>query len=97
LLQRGSIATLAAFKDTPMFLFTVNNTFIITGRGLLLTPGPGNKTAKIGSKIKLIRPDKSIIETRIKGIIFEGNHDILIGAGLKKEDVPIGTEVWLSE
>lgn len=80
-----------------MLLFIVEQTFMITGRGLILTPGLGERLVEAGSEIKLIRPDKSILETTIRGIGFNFNHDILIGAEIKKEDVPIGTEVWLKE
>lgn len=79
-----------------MFLFKVEDLFEIKGRGLILVPGLGDKVkfAKIGNKIKLIRPDKSEIEAIISGIAFQRNYDILVD-NLKKEDVPIGTEVWL--
>ena len=80
-----------------MLLFTVDNTFMITGRGLILTPGLGKNYVKVGAKIKLVRPDKSIIETTIRGISFNENFDILVGANLTKDDIPAGTEVWLDE
>lgn len=80
-----------------MFLFTVNQTYMITGRGLLLTPGLGNKEAKIGDAIKLIKPDNTTLDTIITGIVFNENRDILVGSSLTKEDVPAGTEVWLLE
>ena len=80
-----------------MFLFKVEERFMMTGRGLILVPGLGDKTAKTGDKIRIIRPDNSIIETVIKGIAFNSNRDILIGGELTKEDVPVGSEVWLSK
>jgi hypothetical protein len=52
---------------------------------------------EVGSKIQLIRPDQSIIETQIRGITFSDKHDILVGENVKKEDVPLGTEVWLMD
>jgi hypothetical protein len=79
-----------------MFLFRVDNTFLITGVGLVLTPGFGNNRVKVGISIRLIRPDGSVIETRITGIVF-GVHHISVGAEIKKDDVPLGTEVWLNE
>ena len=82
-----------------IFLFKVEETFTVReSYGLVLTPGLADKVriAKIGSRLKLIRPDKSIIEARIDGITFEGEHDIMI-KGLHKEDVPHGTEVWLMD
>jgi hypothetical protein len=79
------------------YLFTVEATFVITDRGVVLYPGFENNSATLGSPIRLIRPDQSIIETQIRGVSFSENHDILIGEKIKKEDVPIGTEVWLQE
>jgi hypothetical protein len=79
-----------------MLLFKVEETFLLTRIGLVLTPGPANNTAKISAKIRLIRPDKTIIDTKISGINFQTNN-IVIKDNLKKEDVPIGTEVWLIE
>ena len=79
-----------------MFLFKVEQAFMITGRGLVLTSGLGDKIVATGSKLKLVRPDKSVLETTITGVTFGEKRDILIGSNIKKEDVPIGTEVWLS-
>lgn len=42
------------------------------------------------------RPDGSTIITAIKGISFNLNRDILVDSNLTKEDVPIGSEVWLN-
>ena len=66
---------------------------------MVLFPGLGDKIkfAKSGSKIRLLRPDRSAIETTISGIGWEGDHPILIGQEIKKEDVPVGTEVLLNE
>lgn len=79
-----------------IFLFKVEDRFMISGRGLLLTPGLGDKwgLVKTGGEIKLIRPDKSEITTKIHGVTFEGQHDILVSPGLTKDQVPAGTEVW---
>jgi hypothetical protein len=81
------------------FLFTVEDRFLISDRGLVLTPGLGDnmKFSRTGSEIKLIRPDKSELRTTIKGIAFEGNHDILIPLTITKDEVLIGTEVWTIE
>jgi hypothetical protein len=37
------------------------------------------------------------LKTSIKGITLEGNHDILILLTITKDEVPIGTEVWMIE
>jgi len=39
-----------------------------------------------------VRPDKSALDTKIAGITFE-TRDILLGPEVRKEDVPVGTEV----
>jgi hypothetical protein len=81
-----------------VLLFKVENQFLVT-LGLILTPGLGDSVNFVttGAKIRLVRPDKSELITTIKGITFEGNHDILISSEFSKEDVPIGTEVWTTE
>ena len=79
-----------------MLLFTVEDRFLITGLGIVLAPGLGKTMAKVNDKIRLIKPDKTTIDTTIQGIIFE-TKGILIGAHLTKADIPIGTEVWLVE
>jgi hypothetical protein len=81
------------------FLFKVEDRFLISDRGLVLTPGLGANVnfVRTGSEIRLIRPDKSEVTTSIQGITFEGNHDILIPLTITKDEVPIGTEVWTIE
>jgi hypothetical protein len=81
-----------------MYLFTVDDTFEITGRGIVLTPGLGDKVGQVpnGSSIKLILPDKSLVYSSIRAIQFEGDHPIMIDV-MSKDDVPIGTEVWLNQ
>lgn len=81
-----------------MFLFKVEDSFMITGRGLVLTPGLGENKANLGDKIKIIRPDKTIIETSIKGVtLFSIKRYIYVGSSFTKEDVPINSDVWLIE
>ena len=80
-----------------MFLFKVQDKFLITGRGLILIPGLGDKKATVGDPIKIIKPDQTVIETTIRGIGFNEFRDILVGKELTKDDVPIGSEVWLNK
>ena len=77
------------------YLFTVENVFWISDRGVVVISGLRTKIARIGDRLQLIRPDKSTIETKIRGLEFLENWGVLLGDELKKEDVPIGTEVWL--
>lgn len=80
-----------------MFLFKVQDRFFMTGLGLILVPGLGDKKATIGDSIKIVKPDQTIIETTIRGISFNEFRDILVGKDLTKDDVPIGSEVWLNK
>lgn len=84
-------------KDIWMFLFKVKDRFLITGRGLILVPGLINKITTIGDCIKIVTPDQTIIETTIRGISFNEFRDILVGEDLTKEDVPIGSYVYLNK
>jgi hypothetical protein len=82
-------------------LFTVEDTFLIEGRGLVLAPGLGRDArCCVGDSISLKRPDGRVIESVISGIALGGVNangiDILL-KGLEKDDVPIGTEVWSVE
>lgn len=76
------------------YLFTVEKTFTIADRGIMLVAAPNDKPFKPGNKIKLVLPGKTEIETQIVAVVFE-TRDIIIDKNIRKEDVPIGTEVWL--
>lgn len=86
-----------------MLLFVVDGVFNVTGRGVILTPGilfyDEHTSIKTGTKVKIIKPDKSEVIAAITGIEWKTNktnfHPILVGNKLIKEDVPIGSEVWL--
>ena len=77
-----------------MFLFKVEDRFMVTRIGLVLVPGCGDKKVSINDKIKIVRPDNSFIETTVMGT--STNHDISVGNSLTKDDVPVGSEVWLN-
>lgn len=80
-----------------MHLTTVENSFMITGRGLVLVPGLGENARRVqaGARIKLVRPDGSVMHTTIQGDSFNDGHELLVGPEVVKADVPVGTEVWL--
>lgn len=80
-----------------MLLFVVEQIFLVTGRGVVLLPGLGKHFVRVGTPIRLIRPDGSTLHTHIRGIGFNEFNDIAIGADLTKADVPVGTEVWVDE
>ncbi|MCG8700138.1 MAG: hypothetical protein MI922_18930 [Bacteroidales bacterium] len=68
-------------------------------KGLILIPGIEDKAPKInvGDKVKLIRPDKSELFSKIIGITSTGGINIMIENKYKKEDIPIDKEVWLMD
>jgi hypothetical protein len=82
------------------FLYNVADRFLITGRGVIIvarqedlrSQGPGSL---VGKKIRLIRPDKTEIETHVSGQVFEHPWDIVLPPNIEKNDVPVGTEVWV--
>ena len=86
-------------------LSIVNDVIDIAGRGCVLFPGipiGAPYTAKVRDPIRLVRPDKSILETYISGIeIFRGAvagpFPILMPREIQKSDIPIGTTVVLAE
>ena len=80
-----------------MFLFKVAETFRITGRGLALIPDTKYPYTATGSKIKLIHPDKTVLETKIIGIAFVEPCAVLIKDESESAAIPTGTEVWLIE
>lgn len=84
------------------YLFTVDDTFLLGGRGLVLVPGirgEDRRRVRIDDPISLRRPDGSYLETRIGGLEHldppppSGITPILL-KGIAKSEVPIGTEIW---
>lgn len=82
-------------------LFTVEDTFLIHNRGLVLVPGiipEVEERFRAGDPIILLRPDGSSIEVKIGGLeLLDPNprYDVVIMLkGMSKNDVPVGTEVW---
>lgn len=83
-------------------LFTVEDTFLIEGRGLVPVPGivlQGDECFQVGDPIRLKRPDESEIAWRIGGLELlcpppRPDEVVVLLKGLNKDDVPIGTEVW---
>jgi translation elongation factor EF-Tu-like GTPase len=87
------------------YLFTVADTFVIKGRGIVLTPASGKYRIAVGWTIELRRPDGAIRTTVVRGIEmldpppFDGRYNpgILVPADISLDDVPVGTEVWTCE
>lgn len=89
------------------YLFTVADSFQIQKRGCVLVPGlstePGSPVVKNGARLKLLLPDGTELETvlqTIELINYKTKPDkmtlpILLRGEFKKENVPIGTDVFL--
>jgi hypothetical protein len=83
-------------------LFTVENTFLIPGRGLVPIPGivpQGDEMFRAGDPLMLKLPDGSAINWQIGSLelisTWSANDVVFVLLkGLDTADVPIGTEVW---
>jgi hypothetical protein len=83
-------------------LFTIEDTFLIKGRGLVLFPGivpEGDERFHVGDPILLKRRDGSSLAWHIGALelIFGGpprDDVVILLRELGKNDVPVGTEVW---
>jgi hypothetical protein len=86
----------------PRCLFVVSDTFIIRGRGIVLCPGiipKGEERFRWGDSVELRRPDGTVLRVKIAIELLsptpkDGSFPILLAEPSRKEDVPIGTEVW---
>ena len=82
-------------------LFTVEDTFIIRGRGLVMVPGiipEGDERFRVGDQILLKRPDGSESVVNIDSLELptpNRRHEVWVMLkNTSKQDMPIGTEVW---
>lgn len=87
-------------------LFVVDDTFTVFGRGIALLPGvPKYETGPRvipGMPIELRRPDGSRLETTIRAVEWfqtppAPTAPLHLPPEIRKEDVPVGTEVWLHD
>ncbi|HEY0015818.1 MAG TPA: hypothetical protein VGC13_05845 [Longimicrobium sp.] len=73
----------------------------IAVRGCVILPGlprGSDFRVRVGDGLLLKRPDGSQVATTVRGIEIGGRGPgsaVLVGAELRKTDIPIGTEVWL--
>ncbi len=86
-------------KDDINLIGIVEDIFQVSGRGVILCLSVKAKefNLSIGTKIKIVKSDRNVLTTKICGIIWQSQKDILIEEEIKKEDVPLGSEVWLDE
>jgi len=83
-------------------LFTVEETFTVQGRGVVLLPELkplGEERFKVGDPLILKRPDGAEDKVSIAGLELlkplNGRCQLVVMlSGKSKEDVPIRTEVW---
>ena len=83
-------------------LFKIEHTFLIAGRGLVLTPGinpEGEERFYMGSAIEIRKPDGTSVLTTISGLELlcpnpKNTITILLPKSITKDAIPIGSEVW---
>ena len=85
------------------YLSSVEDTFAITGRGVVLVPGVprGEKKyfVRVGDSLEIRKPDGQRLLTRVAGIEMcsppsKIGIPLLLPRDVQKEDVPIGSELW---
>ena len=59
-----------------MLLFVVEDAFA-TSLGLILTPGVGTHPVRVGTPIRLVRPDGTILQTKISRNLFFKNERLI--------------------
>ncbi|MCX2796254.1 hypothetical protein [Microbulbifer thermotolerans] len=87
------------------YIFEVEDVFNLTNRGCVLAPGVSSNAecpVLVGSKIVIVRPDGSELETKINGIEIIRSvqtpvkfNPILLPRDIEKSKVPIGSKVYL--
>jgi hypothetical protein len=86
------------------FLFKIIDTFWLETIGLVATSDAKSRDVSlgVGERIELRLPDGSRLETEVAGIPRlrylsddpDRPFDFLLPGGMRRENVPIGTEVW---
>jgi hypothetical protein len=87
------------------FIFKIIDTFWMERIGLLAASDANAQEVSlgVGERIELRLPDGSRFETEVAGIPRLRNlsydpdrhFEFLLPTGLRKDDVPLGTEVWV--
>lgn len=90
--------------QTKSRLLTVQETFLIEGRGVVVTPGipVDSYSGSLSCPVTLRTPDG---RERTVGATFDiprvspgpSNFYLCLLTGLTTDDVPIGTEIWTDE
>jgi hypothetical protein len=90
-------------NDGVTFGAKIAETFQITGRGLVIVFDVPVFRLLVNDPIQLRTPDGRIFDTHVGGIEMicgpkvdrSRMHPIVLPPGFSKQDVPIGTELWL--
>lgn len=102
--DEGPWESLALRRESPRFV--VEKVFQLAGRGCVLVPGFSfaAQPVRVGSPIRLERPDGSLIRSVVRGLemvdgpaINKGAAPISLPSLLKASDVPPGTVVELED
>lgn len=95
-------------KQTPIFAGEVEQTFVLSGRpGVIVTPtGMWATELKIGDSLKIVKPNGDVLKVEVRGLEFiktiqpfkrtRGCSILIQADNLCKEDVPIGSQIWLA-
>lgn len=93
--------------STARLLLVVEDTFSITGRGLIVAPGVdlGEGPLQRHLAVELRRPDGTLAHAEVLAQVpflyphglGESHRHQLLFPHLAKTDVPIGTEVWTTD
>ena len=84
------------------FISRIEDTFEITGRGMVLLPGIPDDRKKyvvhIGDSLEVRKPDGQHLITTVAGIEMCNSPKrfipLLLSKDVRKEDVPVGSELW---
>lgn len=91
------------------FLLTVEDTFVIAGRDLVVAPSPDPQKVSSGdivsgstARVRLLRPDGTEHTAMMTFYLAHHNVEGRVNCWLEgvfkelgKDDVPVGTQVWL--
>jgi hypothetical protein len=88
----------------PTLLFIVDDVFDISGRYIIPTPGVPVSVSGIrnGLPIELRRPDGTVLQTVVASVPMLDPYDPkrptqIALQGITKQDVPVGTEIWMRD
>lgn len=85
--------------------FKVVDTFSLENFGLVVVADAKSKEVNVivDEMIEVVRPDGSSFKTKVAGIQMISPYDperrfsFSLPKGIRKEDIPIGTEIWIDQ